>query len=558
MLFCGCGGSGGGRAAPSLPDAAAAPASNNVTLSLPADSNGSMVAEISDALIVGSLSTSITFVPVTIAMNSSSLTASAARSIPFAASAAPNGAKVDGLGAASNGAAFVWPDGPGAREMLRPVLQSLVQVGTRRDGARVTTSLPSTVGSQATFWVQSFLPGVAGVTFEQVPETLAVQTAHANVWVQSSLTSLLGNQSALNAIASNIEGAIASDAAHFGSATWDGSAASLLTRYATCDANGNRDGGSSPMWIVPSDPHVNFVYVAPSEIGVGGYMDADSLMPENVIRCTQAQNGTYHSNQAPTIVLAYYGDERGLDYVLREDSIVHPAHEYQHLINIVHHAILQAQPRYEDALLNEGLSMLAQDFAIDAATGGTEQLDGENVLRTSDYLSAPQNYSVAGFAGSTPSNGPPLFNCATCYSPAWLLQRYLYDHFGGDAYVRAMEAGTQTSWPEVQTATGVAPQSLLDDFAIALAASNTGGATAPQYRFSSVNLRATYTDQLGDRYTLNGPTPLGMLGPAGPQTYNVLVGAYAYVAVPGTSANASVQLSTAANGFNLNGFVVSY
>jgi hypothetical protein len=441
--------------------------------------------------------------------------------------------------------------------LLKPVLSTLQRVGTRAGEARTAQGLPSTVGSQATFWVQNFAAGVPGVTFEQVPETLAVQTAHANVWVQTSLTSLLTNQSALNTVASNIENAIASDAAHFGSASWDASAASLRTQYATCDANGNRDGGSSPMWIVPSDAHVNFVYVAPTEIAVGGYMDADSLMPENVIRCTPAQNGTYHSNQAPVIVLSYYGDERSLDYVLREDSIVHPAHEYQHLINIVHHAILQSQPQYEDGLLNEGLSMLAQDFAINAATGGTQRLDGENILRSSEYLAAPQNYSVAGFAGGA-SNGAPLFNCATCYSPAWLLQRYLYDRFGGDAYVQAMEAGAQTSWPELQTVTGVAAQSLLHDFAIALAASNTAGAT-PQYQFTSLNLHTTYTDQLGDSYTLSGPAPLGTLGPGSPQTYNVLVGAYAYVAVPASSASASVLLSTGSNNaFNLNGFVVNY
>ncbi|MGH7683342.1 MAG: hypothetical protein ACREMT_03265, partial [Vulcanimicrobiaceae bacterium] len=450
-------------------------------------------------------------------------------------------------------------DGQSNSDLLKQVLSSLERVGTRAGEARAAQSLPSTVGSQATIWVQNFQPGVAGVTFEQVPETLAVQTAHANVWVQTSLSSLLSNQSALNTVASNIETAIASDAAHFGSASWDGSAPSLRTQYATCDANGNRDGGSSPMWIVPADPHVNFVYVAPTEISVGGYMDADSLMPENVIRCTPAQNGTYHSNQAPMIVLAYYGDQRSLDYVLREDSIVHPAHEYQHLVNIVHHAILQPQPQYEDALLNEGLSMLAQDFAINAATGGTQRLDGENILRSSEYLSAPQNYSVAGFAGMASGSGAPLFNCATCYSPAWLLQRYLYDRFGGDAYIQAMEAGSQTSWPELQTVTGVAAQSLLHDFAIALAASNTAGATTPQYQFISLNLHTTYTDQLGDSYTLSGPAPLATLGPASPQTYNVLLGAYAYVAVPASSASASVMLSTGTNSsFSLNGFVVNY
>lgn len=441
--------------------------------------------------------------------------------------------------------------------MLKAVLPTLERLGTSTEPVRTIQSLPTTVGSQATFWIQNYQAGVAGVTFEQVPATLAVRTAHANVWVQTSLSSFLSNQSALNTIASNIEAGIAVDAAHFGTATWTSSAPSLATQYATCDTNGNRDGGSSSMWIVPADPHVNFVYVDPSEIGVGGYMDADSLMPENVIRCTQASNGTYHSNQAPTIVLTYYGDQRGLGYVLQEDSIVHPAHEYQHLINIVHHTILQSQLQFEDPLLNEGLSMLAQDLAIDSATGGAQQLDGENIVRTSAYLAATQDYSVVGFAGMQSPGGSAQFYCGTCYSPAWLLERYMYDRFGGEAYIQDMEAGNLTSWSEVQAATGMAPQSILHDFAIALAASNTAAAT-PNYSFKTVNLRTTYVDQFGDAYSLNGPTPLGSLSANAPQTYDVLVGAYAYFSVPGGSASQSVSLSVGTSAFDLNGYVLDY
>lgn len=506
-----------------------------------------MIAGISDALIVGSISTNIASVPLTVAANASAATTSIAtrRAVATQLSAAAQ---------ASN----VWKDGPGSADLLRPVLTTLQRAGTKGGQERKTQGLPSLVGSQASIWVQNFQAGVAGVTFEQVPATLALQTAHANIWVQTSLTSLLGNAAALDTIGNNIEGAMASDAAHFGSDTWTASAPSLATQYATCDANGNRDGGSSPMWIVPSDWHVNFVYVAPTEIGVGGYMDADSLMPEDVIRCTAAQNGTYHSNQAPTIVLSYYGDTRGMSYVLQEDSIVHPAHEYQHLINIVHHAILQSNVQFEDALLNEGLSMMAQDFAISAATGGRQPLDGENILRSSQYLAAPQNYSVAGFAGVQTSGGTPLFNCATCYSPAWLLERYLYDRFGGEAYVQGMEGGTLTSWAEVQAVTGTAPQTLLHDFAVALAASNTAAA-APPYTFSSLNLHATYVDQLGDSYTLSGPAALTTLSATTAQTFNVLVGAFAYVSVPPSSTSSNVSLSTGSNAtFNLNGFVLDF
>ena len=451
-----------------------------------------------------------------------------------------------------------WQDGPGSTMLLAPVISHLQTTGARGGEERTRQSLPSTVGGQANLWIQYFQAGVNGTSFSQVPATLAVQTAHANIWVENSLSSLAGNQSALNTIAANIETAIASDNAHFGSATWDSSAAGLHAQYATCDSNGNQSGGNSSMWIVPSDPHVNFLYVAPSQIGVGGYMDADSLMPESVIRCTQAANGTYHSNEAPTIVLAYYGDTRGMPYVLKEDSIVHPAHEYQHLINLVHHAILQPQAKFEDGLLNEGLSMLAQDFAISSATNGSQPFDGENIGRTAGYLSATQNYSVAGFAGVQSGSGTPLYNCATCYSPAWLFERYLYDRFGGDSYTHAMDAGSTVSWPELQSVTGVSSQSLLHDFAIAIGASGTAAASAP-YTFTSLNLHSTYVDQLGNSTTLSGPAPLGTLSAGGTQTFDVLVGAYVYFSVPGTTPSTSASLTDGTNGsFDLNATVIQF
>ncbi|HEY1729060.1 MAG TPA: hypothetical protein VGG22_11850 [Candidatus Baltobacteraceae bacterium] len=558
LLFSGCGGGGGAGAGSVLPAAGplatTAPSTTSVTLNIPADPNGGMIAGISDALIVGGINSNVAPVSITVGLNSTATTASVGHHRgPSTTRSSSATLRMTQVAATTQ----VWQDGPSNSDMLRAVLATLQRSETSAtSGARRSVqSLPTAVGSQTQIWVQNFVPGVAGTTFEQVPATLAIQTAHASVWVQNSLD-LLTNTSALSTIASNIENAMASDNAHFGTSTWDGSAASLSKQYGTCDANGNRNGGSSPEFIVPTDPHVNFVYVDPSEISVGGYMDADSLLPEDVIRCTQANNGTYHSNESPTIVLAYYGDSRGMNYVLDEDSIVHPAHEYQHLINIVHHAILQSTPAYEDALLNEGLSMMAQDFAIAAATSGVEPLDGENLYRSSAYLAATQNYSVAGFAGLQ-SPGNTLFNCSICYGPAWLFERYLYDRFGGDAYVHAMEAGSSTSWGELGSVTGANPQQLLHDFALAVGSSNTPAAVAP-YQFASLNLHATYTDQLGNVYALTGPAPLASLTSGSSQSYNVLLGAYVYFALPGSASSASASLNEAASSFDLNGAVIAY
>jgi hypothetical protein len=137
------------------------------------------------------------------------------------------------------------------------------------------------------------------------------------------------------------------------------------------------------------------------------------------------------------------------------------------------------------------------------------------------------------------------------------LERYVYDRFGGDVYTHAMEAGTQTSWSELASVTGASPQQLLHDFAVTLGSSNTGGAVAP-YQFSSLNLHATYTDQLGDVYTLSGPAPIATLSSGTSQSYSVLLGAYVYFALPGSSSVGSASLSEAASSFDLNGAVIAY
>jgi len=163
---------------------------------------------------------------------------------------------------------------------------------------------------------------------------------------------------------------------------------------------------------------------------------------------------------------------------------------------------------------------------------------------------------VAGFAGMQTS-GNTLFNCSICYGPAWLLQRYFYDRFGGDAYTHAMEAGSSTSWGELESVTGANAQQLLHDFAVTLGSSNTSGAVAP-YEFSSLNLHATYTDQLGNVYTLTGPAPLATLSQGSSQSFNVLLGAYVYFALPASTSTANASLDEATSSFDLNGAVIGY
>lgn len=54
----------------------------------------------------------------------------------------------------------------------------------------------------------------------------------------------------------------------------------------------------------------------------------------------------------------------------------------------------------------------------------------------------------------------------------------------------------------------------MTDFAIALAASNTGASTASEYNFSGLYLRKTYTDQIGGNLTLAGPGTVNSVVPS--------------------------------------------
>jgi len=254
--------------------------------------------------------------------------------------------------------------------------------------------------------------------------------------------------------------------------------------------------------------------------GVGGYFSSVNYTPQEIWNyfILNGGGGTVpKSNEAPFIYCGWFPGN-GANYELQEDLVRGSAHELQHLINFVNHSILPAAAStysfdgYEDPFINEGLSMLSQDLAVNALHP-TQSFDVADAMsHAQQYLSSPQNYSLSGFIGIDPSswggNGStPKYNCGGgCYGSAYLFQRYLRDRFGGDPYTQGMETSQQTGFANLQVnARNEGAAALMGDFAVAIATNSQQiSPPAATFNLGTFNTRATYTDQFGRNRVLTG------------------------------------------------------
>jgi hypothetical protein len=112
-----------------------------------------------------------------------------------------------------------------------------------------------------------------------------------------------------------------------------------------------------------------------------------------------------------------------------------------------------------------------------------------------------------------------------------LFERYLRDRFGGDTYTHAVETSGAVGPQNLQTVTGSAPGTLLDDFALAMAANSIGVTPSDaRFEFGSLNLTGTYSDQFGGSRTLGGIYASPFTGTAMP--VRAPIGGFAFVSVP--------------------------
>lgn len=399
------------------------------------------------------------------------------------------------------------PD-PGAVRALRGALRR-APPGERAAGAdRRARTLATTIGAQTLLWAQNASLGSGNGSYAQVAATLGANTAHGQIWIDSSLTTLLADPSAVAQIATDFENAYASDTTSFGDAAYTANYAPS----AFCSSSGVKDGTSGSPYVA-SGPIVVFV-VNPSSLGnkVGGYFDGVNFFPQGLVNCFST---SVHSNEVPMIYVGWFSSS-GTSYETQEDLVRGTAHELQHLINFVQHDIVSATRVDEDPFINEGLSMLAQDLAVPALFPSLHNDVADAAVHGKIFLQHPEHYSLTGFSGVDPASitgdgVTPAYNCFGCYGGSYLFQRYLYDRFGS-AYLHEVETGAivGSGFQQLAAKVGESPSQLLAEFGIALAAN--GAASDARYALPHYPFGTTAVDQLGTLHLI--PTT-GVVGGAG-------------------------------------------
>jgi hypothetical protein len=430
---------------------------------------------------------------------------------------------------------------------IRRTMQRYPGGGHGVESVRRTRALPTTVGATAKLWAQNAAIGTNNGTYKQVDATLAAVTAHGAIWVDSTLSSVLASGSTIQQIGADFENAYASDSAHFGSNAYD------PTRYRAtnyCDANGNVTGSGLP--YVPSDAHTVVFVVNPQSLGggVGGYFDSVNFLADAALQCfPNARSAGLHSNEEPMFYVGWFGPGGGssqLSYVLQEDLVRSTAHEYQHLVNFVQHGIVSNASVDEDTFINEGLSMLAQDLAVSRMYPQLQNDVADAMRHANIFLNAPQNFSLSGFSGIDSPSSAPTFNCSGCYGTSYMFQRYLYDRFGGDSYLAQIETGATTGLAKIASVTAQAPDVLLSDFGLALAAN--GSSSDPRYRIPGFPFGQNVTSQVGTTVFARNTGMVNVLPGPGifPAPFD---GGYVFVSVPGGGSAVTIREKTGMVGF---------
>jgi len=380
-----------------------------------------------------------------------------------------------------------------SRQTQLPVLFAGVATKEKRRVA----SLPSALGASANIWVQSY---------SQRPSHLKAVTAHGAIWLDDSLTIL--SQAQIDQIGADFELAYATLVRHFGSPNYDSTAPGYQADYQTCTTPYRTDGGSSRYFLTPDNAKIAVEILNPAA-GLGGssdYFSSYDLSPQGVVQCFGKQ-----SNEAPMIYIAYNGSNVAAStaktdgFELGEHVVAAMARQLEHLINYVHHTVLyptQGLPQIENSTIDEGLAMLAQDFVISAKYPNLSYDVADNVLQANRFLLDPpsgnildKTYDFIGFGGS------------------YLFQRYLYDRFGGDAYLSASLDRRKVGQASLESISGESLGQLMVDFGITIAASGTGVTSDPRWTYKNFNARGSYIDQFGAKIVLTGPASIGPLAP---------------------------------------------
>ncbi len=349
---------------------------------------------------------------------------------------------------------------------------------------------------------------------KKITAVLEAQSAHANVWVdQHSLadrnqfpsgapdfTKLAGNFDRYYGVETGVFGAASIKQAGFQQCNPNGSP--------TTNLQPEVDLGTGVINLVITDALANS--------GEGGYFFVIDLLNQQEVNCI---GGTVPKTNAPTMFVMgsdYYPNSPQGYSTYNEpfwngtDAPRTASHELQHFI----HALSKVFQHNvgDDAWVDEGCSMLAEDLAADGMHIDTPRFSYA-------YLLEPGDFSLTSFTGyqpdplSTNPNAPYRFyhNTAGNYGMSYLFFRYLYDRFGQNTITNLVQS-PQGGVANVTSVTGEPFTQLYQEWATAVAAQSTGITNDPRFSFNpALVLRGTIT------VTSRRPGGLRPLTFAGPQ-----------------------------------------
>ena len=423
--------------------------------------------------------------------------------------------------------------------------RSRVPLSRRAESLRRAQSF--SVGATRTFHVlQNAITGVGGTCnppdqsqggqcYLDVPATLQAVSNHAYVWVENAVTtdpSFNTTAADWNTTASTFDTDYARETAAYGPAFFHAN-----QQYTQCDTTGAPLPQASYQPTVDlsgTDPHVSILVTnALAANGEGGYFDFRNDLNDQELNC--AFKGPHApSNQLPMVVIGADKYNTGSSTVADEgfwrtlDMPRSVPHEFQHYLHALNKVLIPELQNnvtgyFDDPVVDEGCSELAEDLVL--GSGVNSPQSWEPRYDAWAYMFAPGNFSIPSFTGydqdplstsQTPSYGF-FHNTQGSYGGAYLLARYMYDRFGGDAALHRLYADLSPSSSSVanlhpivaEAGNGETWAQLYDEFAAALGARNVAS-TDPRFTFGSnvlLNGLTTITFPGGTTYNLRFDGP---------------------------------------------------